>query len=306
MHYSQRGNALRAPRPPARLRAARRGSHRARPPAGGLDPGPALLADEPGPDLVRLGAEDVLRVPGADVPVPPGDLRLELSRGPAGIAGVDHEERGLRLAGSHQDPQRVQAGAAEGVGEDALGAGGRRFGPHQQEEPGALHRPAQIHPVFPLREALELGQQPGERHPGGSVDDEPQRAPRVVFEQQHHAPRERGMGELRRRDQEAPLRGGSPGEARRERAGRRNARGRRRHGGQGHGGEPRQQAGHAQAADEAPVRRPEAGAGRLGRWRPPTGACARGPRHDPLSSPPRSRPRAARCRPHRRRSRSAR
>ena len=146
------------------------------------------------------------RRPGRDhVPRALLDLRLELTRVPAGVAGEQAGpddrpgQRGrVRRPGPPSPPvvRRRPAGATRsGVRRSLVGraAGGQ---PDQPDQCVAGHRaPGEQLGRRRWPTACHCGQQLPDRHPARSVEDHPERAVIAVVEDQHHPAGEVGVGQ---------------------------------------------------------------------------------------------------------------
>src|SRR5204862_423330 len=123
----------------------------------------ALWGLRRGPGMLGLVAEDRLHLGALEGPVASCDLRLELTRCPAGVADEDPQTvHGIVAAKQleQQLPVRAQVDSVTGLARALGRCGGAKQEPHGPEVNGS----AEVHLVAPLPEALAIGAATGDTY----------------------------------------------------------------------------------------------------------------------------------------------
>src|SRR2546430_15253874 len=134
----------------------------------------ALWGLRRGPGMLGLVAEDRLHLGALEGPVASCDLRLELTRCPAGVADEDPQSVHGIVAAKQVDqqlPVRAQVDSVTGLDRVLRRCGGAKQEPHGPEVNGS----AEVHLVAHLREALEIGKETRDRNRHRPVDDDADR-----------------------------------------------------------------------------------------------------------------------------------
>jgi len=151
--------------------------------------------------MLGLVAEDRLHLGALEGPVASCDLRLELTRCPAGVADEDPQTVHGIVAAKQLDqqlPVRAQVDSVTGLDRVLGRCGGAKQEPHGPEVNGS----AEVHLVAHLREALEIGKETRDRNRHRPVDDDADRGGTEVVHHQHNRGREIGIGQVVSRDEE--------------------------------------------------------------------------------------------------------
>jgi len=134
------------------------------------------------------------------VPVTTENLRVELARRPAGIPGVGAEGR----VGGGQRTQHARIRARVDAVDDLARLLAGLAGAKEDDDPLARHRPSDENHVVARAQFLDVGQDSGEPDIGRAVDDEPERAARVVVDEQHDRRGEVRIAQAPIGDEETP------------------------------------------------------------------------------------------------------
>jgi len=125
------------------------------------------------------------------VPAPAFDLSIELPCSPAGVTG-DGPELG-RAALLEQLLEEYRALAHVDIIDDRASRLRLRLGSQQHEHAALSDGTAEIDRILALLQALDLGKHLAQLDVAATVDDQPQRAIRIVGDQQNHGSGEVGV-----------------------------------------------------------------------------------------------------------------